>query len=357
MLRWSMAVALRYLALAISSCTIVGCSSGDAFQVADDTGSAATDSATDSASDAGDGAVDAAPADPCADEAGKTKICLQIVTEGARPAYGTSAATSLAIDGKGQLQVFVFDKDPAVSTSDTPVLPVRVLRPTTDKIGLDKLPLTLTDVLPGPGSFWFIAAFADADRGPGDTASRAGDFVSAPLGFDKKGRATWQKLDVVTGKTGRDTLKIRALRRLDLTITAAETVVALAKSGTYVINGDGPAIVYIYDGLLGKDETVLAADFTACLELKPKAFPPPMVLAPMLTTVVGSHNIFVGQPDWQGCTDFPCRGTLMSATEAPLPTVDIKGDQWISTGNVRIVQAWDPYLTTDAPKTDTVRCK
>ncbi len=330
------------------------CSSGSDFQVASDTGStddaATTDSLVTGDADAG--------VDPCADEPGKAKFCVTVNAE-VGPAY-TSAATSLGLDGKGLLKVYLYDKDPSTGTKEAPIPPVATLRygAIGEKLAIDKLPVTLVDSVAKSGTYWVIGSFADAERPETDGANRVGDFVSVPLAYDKKtAKATWAKLDMVVGKTTRQNLKLYPLRRVDLELRVGKEISDMLATGKYLANGDGPLLVMLYDGVLGgAGEAVQFGDVIPCVTTKPKELAPKPVPVSFLTAVTGSHNVLTGLVDFPG-DGFPNRGTfLCDYAGTTIPKIDIKGSEWVASATVRLITIYDAYEAAD-PVIDTLVCK
>lgn len=351
---------LSFLPLALALPATVACSSTSDFVVGgDDTGTT-----NDGGSDLGDGAD--APAetavDPCVDEAGKAKFCLTINAESG-PGYTSDVAAKMGLDGKGLLRVYLYDKDPSLGTPSAPIPPVATLRygAIGEKVGIDKLPVKIVDSVAKPGTYWVIGSFADADRAETDGEPRPGDFLSQPLAYDTKGKASWLKLDVAMGKTTKETVKLYPMRRLDLELRLAASVVETIKAGKVQANGDGPVLVMVYDGILGgAGEKVLSGNLLPCVATNPKSglTPTPVNLS-LLTAVTGKHNVFAGLVDFPG-DGFPNRGTFLSDTSdavgSTIPTVDLKSSDWSAAATVRLTSIYDPYLPTD-PIVDTVVCK
>ncbi len=326
------------------------CSSGSDFQVASDTGGA-DDAATSDSLGTGDadGAVD-----PCADEPGKAKFCVTVTAE-VGPGYSSTTASTLGLDGKGLLKVFLYDKDPSAGTATAPVVPVATLRygAIGEKIAIDKLPVTLVDTVAKAGTYWVIGTFGDADRPESDSVAHPGDFVSVPETFDSKLKAVWSKLDVAKDKTTRHSLKLYPMRRLDLELRVASELGAAIRDGKYLANGDGPVLVILYDGTLGGASQVIRwSDVTPCVPTRPKEVLATATTVSIVTPVVGAHSVFAGLLDFPGDT-FPPRGMFL-----PDPTpikVDIKGADWTASAVVRFTNVADPYLPGD-PVVDALSC-
>lgn len=331
------------------------CSSGSDFQVASDTG-ATDDAATTDSLVTGDVDADTAT-DPCANEPGKAKFCVTVTAE-AGPGYAAGAASTLGIDGKGLLKVYLYDKDPGTNSATTPVVPVATLRygAIGEKIAIDKLPVTLVDTVAKPGTYWAIGVFGDADRPESDTQARAGDFVSVPTAFDGKAKALWPKLELSAGKTTRQELKLYPMRRLDLEVRVATDVSNAIRDGKFLANGDGPVVVLLYDGVFGEVSQVLRwAEVLPCAATYPKDPLAKPVKVSVVTPIVGPHNLFVGLVDYAGA-DFPARGTFVCDGGASPPKVDLKPTDWIATAPARLTSILDPYYPTD-PVVDTLTCK
>lgn len=349
--------ALSAVALPLVALLGAGCSSSDFVVGGDDSGGGGNDADADSGT-LGDTSPDTA-VDPCADEPGKAKFCLTVSAEPG-PGYAADVAAKLGLDGKGFLKIFLYDKDPSGGTKDAPVPPVATLRygAIGEKIAIDKLPVKVVDGVAKAGTYWVIGSFADADRPEADSMPRPGDFLSQPVAYDTKGKASWLKLDVAMGKTTKETVKLYPMRRLDLELRLAAPVVESIKAGKVQANGDGPVLVMLYDGVLGgAGEKVHFGELIPCVATNPKSgLTPTPVYTSVVTPITGTHNVFAGLVDFPG-DGFPNRGTFLpELSGTAVPNVDIKPSEWVASATVRFTAIYDAYGPSD-PVVDSLVCK
>jgi hypothetical protein len=317
--------------------------------------------------------VDDTSTDPCRDEPGVAKFCVDIeLAQKEHPPYdGSSGSSALGIDGKGVVYVALFDKDPSGTIADraVQVAPKAVLRyPPAERVGetadIDTdLPRTMVGSAP-PGEYWVITAFQDSEAPRDGRPVLPGDFVVVP-GATSDGKTLYPKMTLVEGKAVSITQKLRPLRRVDVNLGVAPGLAAEAKANAS-IKGSGPVLFALYDGEWGAKPTVLSAEFVPCQDFTLQGAVVPRKRLSFTTTVDGSHNLIAALFDYgptsEAGNEFPYRGTLITETNsnAPVPgsvpKLAISTTSWTSDASfVDLVGVHLPY--TVSPPNDPLTCK
>jgi len=287
------------------------------------------------------GTVTDTPPDPCASEPGVNKLCITVEANKSHPSYDVSSgAAGLVIDGSGVLLLFLYDKDPGKVYTAAPVVYLTYPPGDKDEVRIDDFPVTVPTTLDKPGTYWIIGRWQDNKNlsRAGDQIVLGGDFLSVPA-IGAAGRFLYAQVTVATGTTATTSLTLHPARRVDVDLSADASM--KTKYGTNAVNGDGPTIFGLYDG--DYDTSIFLEYLTMhCINVAPLATPLPTVKHAFVTTVTGTHKLFVAIEDFLTTGSFPPNGTLMVATDATAPTATITPTSWTASANAKFVTISGP---------------
>jgi hypothetical protein len=299
------------------------------------------------------GTSDGAPPGPCDPEPGVAKYCVDVDLIAPRPNYdGASLASKLDIDGKGVLDVYLYDQDPSPetgsSTSNAP-LPVATLslpKKAGDEIALDKdFPAKLSGTAVAK-DYWVVAVFKDnktATRPADNGGLFPGDFLQVPEVTTKK--SNFPKITLQDGKVTNVKLTLRPYRAVTANLSVSNDLHLIA-SGNPTIHGDGPMLFLLYDGTakLSTDPAPLSMSSVPCVSLKPGAPTPPTPQVSFGTWAEGGLQVVGVLLDYPGTT-FPTPNTITSNMTSP-PVVQISPSTWATTVSLPMTAVLNVYPAT-----------
>jgi len=307
--------------------------------------------------EAADGVLDAAPPeedgaiDPCAPKTGVATACLTFESKQAHPAYDVSTgADALGIDGSGVITLYIFDEDPA--DPQVPYASRLVLPLDGAELKIDAFPVTIP-VPTTAGRHWLIAQFEDNKKTTrtGDNSYLAGDFITVPTRATT-GKLVYPMFDAVIDQTVRATLPLQPLRRVNVDLRADATL--RTTYSTFAVNGDGPVAYVLFDGAFNDTTPFLEFLSVACVSAMPLSTMPPLLKSGFTTVVTGTHNIVASLEDYDSVTRFPTRGSLLSPSDAMIPSITISPTAWTASASLKFVKVLNPYKTGE--KADEQRC-
>lgn len=296
------------------------------------------------------GTSDGAAPGPCAPEPGVAKYCVTLGLIAPRPNYdGASLASSLDIDGKGVLNVYLYDQDPSPATGSTtpapqPVATLTLPTKTGGEIDLAKdFPTTLAGTAV-PKEYWVVAVFKDnksATRPTDNGGLYPGDFLQVPDIVGKK--ANFPKITLVEGQVAKLDLTLRPYRAITVNLSTSSDL-HLRTSANATVHGDGPMLLLLYQGganVMDENVAPLSISTVPCVALKPSAPTPPTPRVSFGTWVEGGLQLVAALVDYPGAT-FPTPDMLTSDMLSP-PVVQVSPSTWASTVAVAMTTLLNPY--------------
>ncbi len=289
---------------------------------------------------------------PCKPTAGAGTLCATVGLDPGDPPLGyeglIGGVSTLRINGKGALVVFLFNMDPTGGCNPyvniTPITTIQIPAPAQPgELSVDQLPVTAVGTAP-PGKYWVFAFFQD--NGPPPTAQKLasrGTGINAPLPGDlvtpvASSMSAYPTVNLTAGTTTIINLKVHPLRGLLVDMQPASTLLSEAKSDKSVL-GDGPASVLVFDSDAGLGPGAVFLDFAAipCVNLKLQGTPTSQtVLAGVQST--GKHLLYCNIYDYAPpnvCGNPLPAGTIESAENGT--PVDISTTSWTSSATVSMI--------------------